>query len=118
MNIKEGIREGIDTVKGPLMAAGRSIKRVTLNDIYTAIETNAEEFRHKHEASSQYFNQRIDNLGQKVDNLGSQLSQKIDVQGSQLSQKMDAQGQRIDTVMQMLLELSKQMLELSKQKNV
>ncbi|MEW6382122.1 MAG: hypothetical protein AB1611_21310 [bacterium] len=36
MNVKEDIKEGMGKIAGPIMAASKSIKRVTLNDIYTA----------------------------------------------------------------------------------
>ena len=146
MNIKENVKEGMGKITGPLMAAGRSIKRVTLDDIYTSIEKNADESKQRQEESSRYFNQRIDTLGKKIDDMGGQLNQKIDTQigqvrqeigqinqridslsqkadtqAGQLNQKIDTQtgqvNQRLDTVMQMLMDLSKQMMELSKQKS-
>ncbi|MEW6379472.1 MAG: hypothetical protein AB1611_07675, partial [bacterium] len=77
----------------PLATTARVFKRVTLDDIYSAID----EVKHRQEESSRYFNQRldtmnqrIDNLGQRIDNLSSQLNQKIDSQIVQINQKIDS----------------------------
>ena len=107
----------------------RAAKRVTLDDVYSSLDSlkdqQAEGFRH--------LNQRIDTeIGQVRQEIG-QVNQRIDTQiGSvrqeigQLNQRLDTQtgqirqeiggvrqeigqlNQRFDTVIQMLLDLSKQ----------
>ncbi|MCL6584241.1 MAG: hypothetical protein K6U11_11465 [bacterium] len=129
-----------------LSTIAKATKRVTFEDIYTAIDVlkdrQSEDLRHLNQRID-IIGQRVDNLATRIDNLGSQvnqridqLSQKFDSQIGQLSQKLDSQigqvnqridsqigqvnqridrlNQRFDTVVQMLLDLSKQ---ISSQKN-
>lgn len=81
-------------MKMPLSATAKAIKRITLDDIYTSIE----EGREKQEKDYQ------------------RLSDKIDTQIGEVRQEIRQTNQRIDTVMGMLINISQQILELSKQK--
>jgi tetrahydromethanopterin S-methyltransferase subunit G len=105
-----------------LSTLARAAKRVTMDDIYVSLDA----LKDQQAEDSRHVNQRIDTVSQRVDNLGSQLNQRIDSLGSQvnqridqLSQKIDTQigevrqeigqlNRRFDTVLQMLLDLSKQ----------
>lgn len=82
--------------------ATKIIKRVTLEAIYEVVEERTGEIkeditklRDKQEEDFRYLSKRIDDLGGRIDGLGG----------------------RMDTVIQMLLDLNKQMIELSKQKS-
>lgn len=126
-----------------LTATAKAFKRVTLDDIYTAID----EVKNRQEEDSRYFNQRIDtlsqridtssallnqrmdSLNQRIDNLNIQLNQKLDTQVAQINQKIDTQisqvrqeigqlNQRFDTVMQMLVDIAKQVMKLAEPRPV
>ena len=111
-------------------ATAQAIKEISLKDIYDAIGQG----KQRQEEDFRYLNQRIDSLSQKIDTQIGQVNQRMDTLNQkidtevgqirqeigQLNQKIDSQGsqlnQRMDTVIQMLMELSKQIVELSKQK--
>ena len=91
----------------------RATKRVTLDDIYNALDA----LKDQQGEDSRHLNQRIDTVGQRVDTIGERvdnLGTRIDNLGSQVNQRIDQLNQRFDTIMQMLMELSKQ---ISCQKN-
>ena len=110
--------------------ATRIIKRVTLEVIYDAVEertgeikSDITELKAKQEKDFRYLNDKVDTLGRELrQDIGQvrqeigQINQRIDA----LSQKADTQAgqvnQRFDTVLQMLLDLSKQVAEIAKQK--
>lgn len=86
--------------------ATKIIKKVSLEIIYEAVEERTGEIKtdiagikSKQEEDFRYLNRRIDDMGKKIDDVGGQLNQ------------------RIDTVIQMLMEMNKQITDLSKQKN-
>lgn len=97
-----------------LGAIARAAKRVTMDDIYVSLDALKDQQAEESRSINQRIDtvgQRVDGLGQRVDSLGQRvdnLSQKLDQKFDTLSQKIDAQGQRMDTVMQILLDLSKQ----------
>ncbi len=85
-------------------ATAQAFKEITLADIYEELakgkERQQEDFR--------YLTQRIDSqVGQVRQEIG-QINQRID----QINQKIDSQGsqlnQRLDTVIQMLVDVLKQ----------
>lgn len=86
-----------------LSILAKAAKRVGMDDLYVAIDAlkdqQSADFRH---------------LSERIDNLGSQVNQRIDSLGTQVNQRIDQLNQRLDTVIQMLMELSKQ---ISSQKN-
>lgn len=110
--------------------ATKIIKRVTLEAIYEVVEertgeikSDITELKAKQEKDFRYLNDKVDTLGRELrQDIGQvrqeigQINQRIDA----LSQKADTQAgqvnQRFDTVLQMLLDLSKQVAEIAKQK--
>jgi tetrahydromethanopterin S-methyltransferase subunit G len=145
---------------GIIKAGGHSFKRATLGDIYSLIETRADEAKEHSEENFRYLNtkidnqigevrqeigqvrqeigavrqeigavnQRIDNLGQKIDTQIGDVNKRIDNLGQRLDARMDTLDRKIDTqtgevnkrldsIMQMLIGMSKQIIELSRQKN-
>jgi len=89
-----------------LSILAKAAKRVTMDDIYVSLDAlkdqQSADFRH---------------LSERIDSLSSQMNQRIDSLGTQVNQRIDQLNQRFDTVVQMLLDISKQLIEVSKQKN-
>jgi len=79
---------------------------ILVEEIYELIDERAEgikkavieEIRQKQDEDLRYINQRIDSLNQRIDSQGSQLNQ------------------RMDTIMQMLMDMNRQLVEIAKQK--
>jgi len=122
---------------GIVKGAGHTFKRVTLGDIYSLIETRADEAKGHREENFRYLNtkidtqigevrqeigsirqeigavnQRVDSLGQKIDTQVGQLRQEMNNRMDSLDRKIDSQigevNKRLDTIMQILFDLSKQ----------
>ncbi len=72
----------------------RATKRVTLDDIYTSLDS----LKDQQGEESRHLNQRIDTVNQRIDNLSSQVSQKIDTQVGQMRQEIGQLNQRIDNL--------------------
>jgi acetyl-CoA carboxylase alpha subunit len=83
----------------PKEMAEKLVKKITLEMVYKVVEEKTTEIK-----------EDIAELRQKQEEDFRYLSQRIDTLGAQLNQRMD-------TMMQMLMEISRQMMELSKQKN-
>jgi len=84
--------------------AAKIIKKVSLEMIYEIVDERTEEIkkeitelRDKQESDFKYLNQRLDQTNQRLD----QTNQRLD----QMNQRLD---QRLDNIMQILIELSKQ----------
>jgi predicted nucleic acid-binding Zn-ribbon protein len=102
--------------------ATRVMKKVSLEIIYEAIEERTREIKEeigelkqKQENDFRYLNQKIDTqIGQVRQEIGQvrqeigQVNQKIDSQIGQVRQEIGQLNQRFDTVMQMLVEINKQ----------
>jgi DNA repair exonuclease SbcCD ATPase subunit len=100
-------------MKESLSTTAKVIKRITLDDVYQEIETKTGEIKKRQEEDFRYLNRRIDDLGGRID----ALSQKIDTQIGEVRQEIGQTNRRFDTVIQMILDLSKQVAEIAKQKN-
>ncbi|MDQ1275072.1 MAG: hypothetical protein QG610_645 [Euryarchaeota archaeon] len=95
-------------MKMSLSTTAKAIKRITLDDIYTSIE----EGREKQEKDYQRLSDKIDSqIGEVKGEIG-QVRGEI----GEVRQEIRQTNQRIDTVMGMLINISQQILELSKQK--
>jgi len=77
-----------------LSILARAAKRVSMDDIYVAIDA----LKDQQSEESRHLNQRIDSVNQRIDNLSSQLSQKIDTQVGQMRQEIGQLNQRIDNL--------------------
>jgi septal ring factor EnvC (AmiA/AmiB activator) len=90
-------------MKTSLSSTAKAIKRITLDDIYTAIDDI------KNRQERDYYS-----LNDKLDTISTQLNQKIDTQIGQVRQEIGSVrqeigqvNQRLDTIMQMLVEVLK-----------
>lgn len=90
-------------------AIARAAKRVTMDDIYVSLDA----LKDQQSEDSRHLNTRIDTMSQKIDTQISQVSQRVDNLGT----RIDSLGTRMDAMMGMLFDISKQIIELSKQKN-
>jgi predicted nuclease with TOPRIM domain len=99
-----------------------TVKKVTLELIYEVVDERTREIKEsiddikaRQEEDFRFLNQKIDSqIGQVRQEIGqvrqevAQLNQKIDSQIGQVRQEIAQLNQRIDTVIQLLIDISKQ----------
>ncbi len=99
------------------------VKKITLEVIYDIVDERTrdiyrklEKIGERQESDFKYLNQKIDQLNQKVDiQIGQlrqemreeigQLRQEVKEEASQLRQELDRINQRLDTIMQVLMDI-------------
>ena len=90
------------------------MKKVSLEIVYEAVEERTKEIKEeigelkqKQENDFRYFTQRIDALNQKIDSQIGQVRQEMTQMRTELRQEISQLSQRFDTVIQMLVDISK-----------
>jgi len=86
--------------------ATKILKKVSLEIIYDAVEEKTTDIRTD-----------IAELKQKQETDFRYLNQRIDTQIGQVRQEIGQLNQRFDSVLQVLMDINRQLVEISKQKN-
>ena len=73
-------------MKAPFSTTAKAIKRITLDDLYTAID----DVKNRQEEDYRFLNV-------KLDTISTHLNQKIDIQVGQIRQEIGQLNQKIDT---------------------
>ncbi len=88
------------------------VKKVTLEIVYEIVDERTkdiyrklERIEERQEEDFKYLNQKIDQLNQKIDIQIGQLRQEVKEEIGQLRQELDRINQRLDTIMQVLMDI-------------